>query len=195
MKRILAGLLTAALMGLLLWSGSRRSSAPAGPGAGQSEAAHPAEARVAALLETTTKGDVPAYLDSFGGPLRERLAREVEERGRDAFAADLRRSAQARKSHAIFAAEPDGDDVARVAVETVYPDRNERQTYRVDRGQGGWLVTEVETVRSVQPKAKFGATASYQEPEGNPLQAMGVVVETGDDVPGATDPQIENPNP
>jgi hypothetical protein len=146
---------------------------------------HPAEARVNTLLEGAWSGDVPAYLDSFGGPLRDRLGREVEERGRDAFAADLKRAAQSRKSHAVFSAEPESDDVARVAVETVYPDRNERQTYRVDRGPSGWLVTEVETVRSHQPKAKFGTPASYQEPEGVPVQGMspnvGLSVETGDE--------------
>ena len=115
-----------------------------------------------------------AYLDCFRGPLRDRLRREVDERGRDAFAADLRRAARSRKSHAVFAVEPEGEDAARVTVETVYPDRNERQTYHLTREGGGWLVVDVETVRSQVPKAKYGTQASYQEPEGVPVQGLAV---------------------
>lgn len=182
MKRVLAATITLVLMGVLAWSGMRRSamtgSAPAG---GPAEAANPAEARVHGLLESASRGAVGDYLGAFDGPVRERLEREVSERGRDAFAADLRAAAQARKSHAVFAAEPDGDDTARITVETVYPDRNERQTYRVDRKAAGWFVTEVETVRTSQPKAKFGTTASYEAPEGVPVQIPGTVVENGPD--------------
>jgi hypothetical protein len=183
MKRALAAGLTAAIMGALLWAGARRPAPTAAPGPAEAAAEAPgpaagAEARVQKLLEDAARGDVPAYLAGFGGPLRDRLAREASERGRDAFAADLRRAAAARKSHATFAPEPDGPDAARVTVETVYPDRNERQTYRVEQGADGWLVTAVETVRSHQPKAKYGSPASYQEPEGPPVQP-GVTVETG----------------
>jgi hypothetical protein len=182
MKRFMAGVLTVAIMGLLAWSGIRRPPAAQGPAEIAAEAANPAEARVHALLESAWKGDVAAYLDAFDGPMKSRLEREVDERGRDAFAADLRTAARSRKSHAVFAAEPDGDETARVVVETVYPDRNERQTYRIDRKPGGWLVTEVETIRSHQPKARFGDQADYQAPEGVPVQTTpNVSDETGED--------------
>jgi hypothetical protein len=194
MKRSIAGLLTVALMGLLLWSGVRRPASTATPSTSETDASqqqtNPAEARVQALLETARAGDVAAYLASFAGPLRDRLEREAADRGRDAFAADLRRAAFLRKSHAVFAVEPEGSDSARVTVETVYPDRNERQTYRLEPRDKSWLVTEVETVRSHQPKAKFGTPASYIAPEGVPVQSGGVVVETGDEpsAAGATSP-------
>ena len=81
---------------------------------------------------------MPAYLAAFGPALRERLGREAEEKGREAFAGSLRAAARARKSHAVFAPEADGPDAARVVVESVYPDRNERQTYRLERSEGGW---------------------------------------------------------
>jgi hypothetical protein len=177
MKRVLAGSLTAVVMGLLLWAGSRRP----GPVA-ETSGAKPSgpETRIQRLLEDSARGDVASYLACFGGRLRARLERELAERGRDAFASDLKRAAEARRSHATFAPEPDGTDAARVTVETVYPDRNERQTYRLVQGADGWLVTEVETVRSHEPKAKYGAPATYQEPEGPPVQA-GLTVETGQD--------------
>jgi hypothetical protein len=190
MKRFVAGALTLLVMTLVLRSGSRREPTQAVPPEPENTAApevvasgepaqSPAELRVRGLLKDSVSGDVSAYLDAFSGTLRRRLEREVNERGRDAFADDLRRAAKSRKSHAVFAAEPEGNDAARVTVETVYPDRNERQTYRVERTETGWLVAEVETVRSSQPKAKFGTSASYIAPEGVPVQGA-VRVETGD---------------
>jgi hypothetical protein len=190
MKRSIAGLLTIALMGLLLWSGVRRPAPNATPSTSDTDASqketNPAEARVQTLLESARAGDVAAYLSSFAGPLRDRLEREAADRGRDAFAADLRRAALLRRSHAVFAAGREGSDSARVTVETVYSDRNERQTYRLEPRDRSWLVTEVEPVRSHQPKAKFGTPASYIAPEGVPVQSGGVVVETGDE-PSATE--------
>src|SRR5262249_57796826 len=70
--------------------------------------------------------------------------------------------------------EPEGPGAARISVETVYPDRNERQTYHLAQESGGWLVNDVETVRSQVPKARYGTPASYQEPEGVPVQGLSV---------------------
>ncbi len=112
---------------------------------------------------------MPAYLAAFAPALRARLEREADEKGRAAFAESLRAAARARKSHAVFAPEADGPDAARVVVEAVYPDRNERQTYRLERSDGGWLVADVETVRAHRPQARFGTPASYREPEGVPV--------------------------
>ena len=47
-------------------------------------------------------------------------------------------------------------------------------------GDGAWLVANVETVRSHQPRSKFGTPASYIAPEGVPVQGA-VRVETGDE--------------
>ncbi|MBX6313727.1 MAG: hypothetical protein IRY99_12525 [Isosphaeraceae bacterium] len=182
MKRVLAGIATIALMGLLLWNGLRQPPAPTGGGEPSASAstsassrpspAEEAEAEVRALLEKGRSGDVTDYLDAFTGPIRERIDREVRERGRDAFAAELRRAAAARKSHAVFAPEPDGPDAYRVTVESVYPDRNERQTYRIVKVAEGWRIADVETLRTHQPKAKYGAPADFIEPEGVPIPAQ-----------------------
>jgi hypothetical protein len=174
MKRIAAIVGTAALMGLLLWRGLNRpervpilatesvaSSAPT--------PLSEAEARVTALLDAARAGDIESYLGGFARPLRDRFEREVAERGRSAFADDLRRAASARKGHALFAPEPDGPDAVRITVESVYPDRNERQTYRLAKTADGWLVTEVEMTRGHSPAARFGTPANYEEPEGPPV--------------------------
>ena len=179
MTRLAAAVLTAALMGLLLWSGLRRTdSNPAGPvppGASapelRADARTPAEDCVRSLLASARDGDVSSYLAAFTGKTRGRLEREVNERGRDAFADDLRRASATRKSHAVFAAVPEGPDAATVTLEAVYPDRNERQSFRVEKTDRGWLVAGVETVKSRQPGPRFGAPAAFLEPEGVPVPA------------------------
>jgi hypothetical protein len=190
MKSIVAGLVTVLILAAMLVIGSRNGVRvvepdPQGARTRAEEAASPAEETVRGLLRSGEGGDVASYLAMFTDPLKTRLEREVEGRGRVEFADDLKRAAAARKSHAVFAAEPEGDDAARVAVETVYPDRNERQVYRVEKTADGWRIADVAMVRSHQPAAKFGTPASYIAPEGVPIQTPppegGLTVETGDD--------------
>ncbi len=127
--------------------------------------------RIESLLDVARRGDVAAYLASFEGPLRARLERLADERGRDAFAADLRSTAEARKSHAIFDPEPDGDapDSARIIVESTFADRIECQTYRLVRAESGWIIADVQTVRDRVPGKTLGSFAAFQEPEGVPV--------------------------
>ncbi len=186
MRRLAAGALTVLLMGILAWSGLRRPVTEPVRSSGESPVSNPAEARIRSLLESAWEGNVTEYLAAFDGPMRQRLEREVGEKGREAFATSLRTAARSRKSHAVFAAEAEGEDSARVTVETVYPDRNERQTYRIDRRPEGWLVTDVETVQAHEPKAKYGTPANYQEPEGPPVPSGRLNVETGEEATNPT---------
>ena len=188
MRRLLAGVTTILLMGGLLWFGLRRPASPKRPVADTPQSSTPepargASERINALLESAASGDVAGYLGCFDGPCRQRLEREVNERGRPAFAENLRRAARSRKSHAVFAPEAEGDE-ASITVESVYADRNERQTYRLALVGDGWRITDVETVRGQVPKAKYGTPANFQAPEGVPVPAEGIAVETGDSPPG-----------
>ncbi len=179
MKRLLAGAITAAVVGLLLWSGLQ-DSAPeptdrgpiaAGPQPVPDSAA-PLSRRPGPAPRPARggrRGDVHGYLAAFTGSLRDRVEREVRERGRDGFAGDLRRAASARKSHAIFTAEPDGPDTCRIVVEAVYPDRNERQTYHLERTPSGWLVAAVDLLRSRSPEEKYGSPAGFVGSDGSSL--------------------------
>ena len=184
MKRLLAGLLTVALMAVLLYRGLK--SPGQGSVGGNSPISSPdasdplegPEGRVRSLLADASAGDVSAYLAAFAPTLRARFEREADEKGRAAFAEALRAAAGARKGHAVFAPEADGPDASRVVVEAVYPDRNERQTYRLERSEGGWLVADVETIRAHRPRARFGTPATYKEPEGVPVP---VEVPVGED--------------
>jgi hypothetical protein len=182
MRRAVAGLLTAIIMGSILWSGIGRlpsSSLPASdpgirePALPRVRAFDGAECRIEALLTSARQGDIAAYLSAFGGPLRARLEREAREQGQGAFARALRKAGLARKSQAIFAPEPDsaGPGAARVAVELTFADRLERQTFHLERGNSGWLITDVETARERIPTNPLGSPAKFEEPEGIPVTA------------------------
>jgi hypothetical protein len=182
MKKFFAATLTVVLMSCLVLASLRRGSegrAVADRSPASDGETNPATARVQRLLEDASKGDVASYLDAFSGTLRKRLEQQADERGREAFAADLRAASRSRKSHAVFAADADEPNSARVLVETVFPDHNARQTYRLERATSGWFVVEVETEQVRRPASRFGATAKYEEPEGIPVQ--GEVVESGEE--------------
>ncbi len=131
-----------------------------------------AEARVRTLLDDASDGDIDAYLDAFSGRLRARLEREIAEtgpRGLRRGSAQGRRDAQGPRR--VRPAGRRSRRRARVVVETVYPDRNERQTFRVERASADdtWRVADVELVRTHQPKAKYGSLATFGGPEGVPV--------------------------
>lgn len=178
MRRLLAAILTVGVMAALFWVGTRQRAVRLAPAGSAGEPADPdpadgPEAAVRTLLRSAQRGDVASYRAAFAGSLHERIERELNERGVDRFADELRQASAARKSHAVFAAEPDGPNAVRIAVESVYPDRNERQTYRLEQTPDGWRVTEVDSVRTQMPKARYGSLAEYQEPEAAPVQGTG----------------------
>jgi hypothetical protein len=187
LKRFLAALCTLILMGGMLWTGLRHRD-PSAEGSParlrlSRDAGRPvvqdlsgASRRIEALLDEATRGDVAAYLASFDGPLRTRLEQQADERGRAALAAELRRAAQARQSHAVFAPVADGEDpaTARITVESIFADRIERQTYHLARRNAAWLVTGVETARDRVPKNPLGSLATFHEPEGVPVASENV---------------------
>jgi hypothetical protein len=179
MKRAIAGLLTIAIVGLMTWSALRRPVAPGPPNesrlvtdrAGRDQAAEGASDCIERLLASAREGNIDAYLSAFASPLRARLEHAAVEQGMTDFAARLKKAAQARKGHAVFPPVPDGPGWAavRIKVESTYPDRLERQTYRLERTASGWRVTEVEMARGQVPVHLPGSLASYEEPEGVPV--------------------------
>jgi len=135
------------IAGVLLWTGSRweppqlestRASFVSSPA--QEVPALAADEFLRSTLDAARKGDVAAYISSFGGALRQRLQHDVEQRGNAAFAADLRRVARARKGHALYAPEHDGPRAYVIMVESIYLDRNERQAHRLEQAGGNWLI-------------------------------------------------------
>ncbi len=186
MNRFIAGLITIIVMSLMAGTALYRSRTPIDPGTslttdsrfqdspfGNQDQLTGATACVEGLLASARAGDLGSYLNAFGGPLKERLEREANEIGRDAFALRLRRAGEARKGHAIFMPQPDGDgsQTVRVTVESTFPDRIERQVFCLEQKRSGWLITEIETAREHVPTIPLGSLATYEEPEGAPVGA------------------------
>jgi hypothetical protein len=183
MKRALAGILTVVIVSVMIATALRPKTPSYPVGRMRAEQAghiaapasdaqfQDASRRVEGLLDCARRGDVSAYLEAFAGPLRGRLEQEAKERGLAAFAGQLQRAGGARKSHAIFAprSEGTGSSAVTVTVESVYADRIERQTFRLTRDSGAWLVTEVERARDVRTGKPLGTIATFEEPEGVPV--------------------------
>jgi hypothetical protein len=175
MRSAIAAAATLAILGLLAYRALRVG--PSVPeksvvvASGEPGVEHPAAACVGRLLDAGKAGDVEAYLEVFGGPLRERLERERREQGDAALSRSLVKSALARKGHARYAPEADGPGVFRVLVESVYSEFNECQTYRVEESGGRWKVTGVDRVRSLVPVSRYGEAATFEGPEGVPVPA------------------------
>jgi hypothetical protein len=198
MSRVLAGAITSMIMGVMVWVALHRSSSQTDPaaGSGSDSRLHDslpssrelatrarlqrATDRVEILLASVRDGDVSTYFGCFGGTLRARLKREADELGGDIFAARLRSSGEARKSHAVFAPEPDMEhlDRVRITVESALANRLERQTFCLEQASGGWLITDVETAREHVPRYLLGSLAAFEQPEGIP--ETGATVEPSD---------------
>ncbi|MFO0959434.1 MAG: hypothetical protein U0800_18700 [Isosphaeraceae bacterium] len=149
MRRIVAAALTLAILGLMVWSANRGGSLPtAAREDGPEEHLH-------RLLQKAREGDVTAYLDAFGPPIREKLEREVAERGLFDFAYYLKKAAATRKGLVVYDPERDGDQ-ATILVESIYLDHNERQRYHLKRSPSGWRVIDVETSRPNSPADPYG---------------------------------------
>ena len=89
MKRVLPACLTVAVLGAIAWAGLRRPAEPTSLPTSGAEFSSPAEAQVHAVLLKAQDGDVDGYLDAFDGPIRDRIARAIEEQGHDSFAESL----------------------------------------------------------------------------------------------------------
>ena len=95
-----------------------------------------------AMVQAMERGDVRALKESFGGELRRRLE-DLLARNSEPWLGDwLRRRGSAVKGLAILGREDLGPDQVRVLTETVYNDRNTRQTFRLERENGSWKVTD-----------------------------------------------------
>ena len=125
-------------------------------------------------LEDAQAGDVDGLPRCFAEPLRQRLEREVNEAGRDVFAAADCAAPRWRKSHAIFAVEPEGRPPSGSPSRPSTPTATSGRPTTSPRRPAAGSSHDVETVRSQVPKARYGMPATYQEPEGVPVQGLAV---------------------
>ena len=113
---------------------------------------------LARMFNAAEQGDVPAYLDCFTGPQRERIARELEDQPADAFAAALKDAVRTLKGRAVSGGgevEPDARS-ATLTVDRIYAQHTERQSYHFVRQNDSWRIDSVGTVEKHQPPVAYG---------------------------------------
>ena len=95
-----------------------------------------------AMVQAMERGDVQALKECFGGDLRRRLEDLLARDSAPWLSEWIRRRGSAVKGLAILGQEELGPDQVRVLTETVYNDRNTRQSFRLQRVDGSWRVTD-----------------------------------------------------
>jgi hypothetical protein len=186
MKPIIAGSLTVIFLTVMVCLGLRGPvREPDSQASVEETGPHPAEETIRNLVRFGDEGNVENYLDSFVGRMRADLEHEVTEKGREAFAEELIKAASARKGHVVYAPRPENRNSLLVDFEAVYPDRNERQTYRVTRSEETWKISGVSELKGGQPASKFGSEVAPVDPDDKTPEApatpkVGLSVETGE---------------
>lgn len=95
-----------------------------------------------AMVQAMERGDVQALKECFGGDLGRRLDVLLARDSEPWLGEWLRRRGSAVKGLAILGQEELGPGQVRVLTETVYNDRNTRQSFLLGRENGSWKVTD-----------------------------------------------------
>lgn len=94
------------------------------------------------MVVASGEGEVERFLACFGGELEERLRGVVRREGEDKIADWLRERSRPVKGFAILDKEPQEAGRVLVKTETVYQDRNTRQSFLLEERGGGWKIVQ-----------------------------------------------------
>lgn len=125
---------------------------------------------VSAMVVAEQAGDVDAYLDRLGGPLRETLEAQAATKPKEEIAAQLRGATTGMTGHATSNLKfpqpgPNGTrSSATLVLERIYRDYNERFNVRLERIGGEWKVVNVEPMERYAPEIRYG-TPVYVPPK------------------------------
>lgn len=109
-------------------------------------------------FDAARRGDIDGYLAHFTEPLHTRLARARAEKG-DAYLRDyLDRLTKPMLGIAadLTRKETVGPETLRLPIHFVYKDRDETQTYVVQRVGSEWKISQIEPARSVPTQIPYG---------------------------------------
>jgi len=141
----------------LITSRGRRARAP--------EPASPEDV-IYAAFSASRAGATRAYLNCYGGKLRDSIEQAASEMGQAAFEAHLRETMAPVMGVAVSTAgapsgatEQRGQAQVDCRVERVYQGRNEVQTYTLRKGRGGWKIEAIDGAVVIQPPVPYGTEA------------------------------------
>jgi hypothetical protein len=108
------------------------------------------------MVDAARTGEVDAYLGVFTGGLEASLRRAVAERTVAAFAAYLRDSSASVKGVAVYDAQWESAEKARVRMDYIYQDRNEKQLIELAKVSNKWKITQFSAGESVKALIPYG---------------------------------------
>jgi hypothetical protein len=118
------------------------------------------ESAVWRMLDESRAGRVDGYLDCFTGSTRAELENTARGMTPGGFSAYLRESVKPVKGVAVYDLERTGPDAARLVVEYVYPEQNERQRMTLELEGGAWRIAAAEASQRFRPLIPYGKPVS-----------------------------------
>ena len=110
------------------------------------------------MMDAARDGNVRAYLGCFTGEMQTTLRQIVAEKGEGALESYIRNFNASVKGVALQEPTSVAEREVRIRVEFVYRDRNEAQTYYLDRSGGSWKIARQENAEGVKTPVPYGTT-------------------------------------
>ena len=109
-----------------------------------------------AMLDAARAGNIRAFMSAYSGPMAQSLEQTVRESTEPAFAKYLRDSNASIKGIAITEPQSLNDREVKARVEYVYQDRNEVQYMYLEKINGAWKITRVDSAERVKTLVPYG---------------------------------------
>lgn len=123
---------------------------------GSGEAARSPDATVYAMLDAARNGDIESWLAVYTGNLASSFRAAAGEQGEAGFRAWLKSTDASLKGVALQPVEKLSDDTARLQVEYVFADRNEKQTVYLRLVDSAWKIERLDAAARVPTLVPYG---------------------------------------
>lgn len=158
MHRHLITLLTLLLIGAGVWWTAR------GRRAGSADAATTPEEVIQTMLDASRRGDARAYLDCFTEAMRPQLNATRQQMGEARFREYLAEAQAPVMGVATSRLVETRPDRARIEVEFILRDKNQRQTVELRNSGGRWRIETMSQAVYAKPVIPYG-TKVFEEPK------------------------------
>lgn len=115
------------------------------------------------MSDAAREGDVRAYLDCFGGALRQNLEKTASEMGETEFSRYLKKLNDEITGIAVSDLEQADQQTARLRVEFVSRGKSEAQRHNFRLIDGEWRIDGVEAAERINALIPYGASAGEKE--------------------------------
>jgi hypothetical protein len=107
-------------------------------------------------LDAVREGDFTKYLDAHAESMKASLLRAAAESGEERLLHSLREQNASLKGIAILEPERLSDREMKAKVEYVFADRNEVQTYHLEKSGDRWKIARVDGAQRIQTLIPYG---------------------------------------